>query len=212
MKVIEEKTTVVIAGAFNPAILRPQWVAVHGLGYPENHEFQVEMLAPVGGAGSTRYNFDGFSYSAGFKSVTLHLKSTDFAQCHKSLLGVANVLTQLPHTPVAGLGFNFGFVVEDPPAELLALLATHDEMTDSFAGDSEVVTRRWGNTVKWEGVLVNIDCELAGGQATIAFNFHHSTTSANEAEKILKTDGVFEKYFERAAMAAKALTGQDLED
>lgn len=211
MKAIEENTTVVLAGAFNPSILRAQWVAVHGLGYQANQEFQVEMLAPVGGAGPARFSFDGFSYSAAFNALTLHLKGAEIAQCHRSIRAAANILAQLPHTPVAGLGFNFAFLVEEPSAALLQLMTTHDAMTDSFPGDPAVVTRKWGNAVKWGQALVNIDCTLAGGQATITFNFHYSTASAEEAGNVLRTENVFEKHQERAVAAAKALTGQELE-
>jgi hypothetical protein len=212
VKAIEEKTTVVLAGAFNPAILRPQWVAVHGLEFPENEDFQVEMLTPVGGAGAPRFSFDGFSYSATLNNVILYLKTTDIDQCQRSIHAAANVLAKLPHTPVVGLGFNFGYLVEEPSQALLALMTTRDALTDSFPGNPEVVTRKWGNTVKWENSLVSIDCELAGGQATITLNFHYSTGTAGEAENILRTIDTFKKHQERAVAAARALTGEELEN
>lgn len=211
MKAIGDKTTVVLAGAFNPAILLPQWVAIHGLGHPAGQDFQVEMLAPVGGTGQTRFAFDGIAYSAGFKNFMLHVDGAQIAQSERAILAVANILNQLPHTPVAGVGFNFGFLVEGPGAALLALMTAHDGLADSFEGDPEVVTRRWGNTIKWEQAIVSVDCELAGGQATVAFNFHYSTDSADAAEQILRAGSVFEKHQQRAIAAAQALTGQQLE-
>jgi hypothetical protein len=211
VKAIGDKTTVVLAGAFNPAILLPQWVAIHGLGHPAGQDFQVEMLAPVGGTGQARFAFDGLAYSAGFKNFMVYVDGTQIAQSERAIVAVANILSQLPHTPVAGIGFNFGFLVEEPGAALLALMTTHDGLTDSFDGDPEVVTRRWGNTVKWEQAIVSVDCELAGGQAIVAFNFHYSTESASAAEQILRAGGVFEKHQQRAIAAAQALTGQQLE-
>lgn len=211
MKAIGDKTTVVLAGAFNPAILLPQWVAVHGLGHPAGQDFQVEMLAPIGGAGQARFAFDGIAYSAGFKNFILHVDGAQVAQSARAIVAVANILSQLPHTPVAGIGFNFGFLVEEPSAALLALMTTHDGLTDSFEGDPEVVTQRWGNTIKWAQAIVNVDCELAGGQATVTFNFHYSTDSAKTAEQILRGVSVFEKHQQRAIAAAQALTGQQLE-
>jgi hypothetical protein len=211
VKAIGDKTTVVLAGAFNPAILLPPWVAVHGLGHPAGQDFQVEMLAPVGGTGQARFAFDGIAYSAGFKNFILHLDGAQVAQSERAVVAVANILRQLPHTPVTGIGFNFCFLVEEPSASLLALMTTHDGLTDSFDGDSEVVTLRWGNTVKWEQAIVSADCELAGGQAIVTFNFHYSTDSANVAEQILRSAGVFAKHQQRAIAAAQALTDQQLE-
>ena len=211
MKAIGDRTTAVLAGAFNPAILNPKWVAEHALGHQPGQDFPVEMQAPIGGPGNPRYTFDGFSYSAGFKSLILHLEGGQVGQCQRAVTGLANILGQLPHSPVTGLGFNFAFLVEAPTAALLALMTSHDAMTDTFPSAAEVVTRRWGNSVTWEQALVNIDCELAGGHATITFNFHYSTTSAAAAEAILRTAGVFEIHQQRAIAAAAALSNQDLE-
>jgi hypothetical protein len=211
VKVIEENTTLVLAGAFNPAILTPKWVAVHGLGYSDSQEFQVEMLSPIGGALPSRFSFDGFSYSAAYNLMTLHLKKADLAQSQRSIGAMAEILSKLSHTPINGLGFNFGFLIEEPTETLLQLLTTHDPMTDSFSEDAEVVTRKWGNVIKWENSLVSVDCESAGGQVTLFFNFHYSIRSAMEAEQILREQNIFEKHLERAVVAAKALSGQDLE-
>lgn len=196
----------VIAGAFNPAILTPQWVAVQGLGRPENEAFPVEMLAPVGGPGFARISFGGFSYTATFNAVTLHLNETDIPQCEIAVKAAANILAQLPHTPVTGVGFNFAFLTEQPSKELLRLVTAYGRLTDSFPDSPEVVARRWGNTIKWDDALVSVDCELVGSQATISFNFHHSVSSANEAEKILRHNDAFQKHLLRANAAANALT------
>lgn len=213
MKAIAEKTTVVLAGAFNPAILSPRWVAVHGLGHPPEHEFQVEMLAPVlGGGGQNRFTFDGISYSVGFRSLTLHLDATQVPQCERAVRAVADILRQLPHTPVTGLGFNFAFLVEQPSPQLLAFMTTHDALTQTFPGAAEVVVRRWGNSIQWSEALVNVDCELAGGQLVVQFNLHYSTASAGQAEAILRGEHAFETHRSRAVEAARALTGQDLEE
>jgi hypothetical protein len=211
VKAIGDKTTVVLAGAFNPSILTPPWVAVHGLGHPVGQDFQVEMLAPVAGAGQARFAFDGISYSAGFTSFLLLVNGAQVAQSERAVGAAANILAQLPHTPVTGVGFNFVYLVEQPSAEFLAIMTTKDAMTYSFPGEPAVVIRRWGNTVKWEQAVVNVDCELAGGQATIAFNFHYSTATAQDAEKILRVADVFAKHQERANAAAQVLTGQQLE-
>ena len=96
-----------------------------------------------------RFAFDGLTYSAGYKILMLHIDGTQIAQSERAVCAVANILKQLPHTPVTGIGINFAFLVEQPTQDLLGLMTTHDGMTDSFVGEPEVVTRRWGNTVRW---------------------------------------------------------------
>lgn len=211
MKAIAERTTLVLAGAFNPAILVPQWVAVHGLGYTPNDQFQVEMLAPILGGGQSRYTFDGLSYSAGFRNVTFHLDDTNPIQAQRAITTAASILEKLPHTPISGLGINFAFLVTEPLPAMLAFMTDHEAMTETFSDETEVVTRGWGNTLKWESALVNFECEVAGGQATIAINFHYSTDSAAQAVDILRDANAFDKHQIRAIEAAKAFTQQNLE-
>lgn len=211
MKVITDRTTVVLVGAFNPAILQPNWIAVHGLGYAPEQEFQVEILSPVGGVGPNRFSFDGLSYSAGYRNVTLHLEGSTPEQCARAATATAKVLELLPHTPVNGLGFNFGFSVDEPSNDLLALLSQHDALLDSFGAEAEVATRRWGNTLKWQDALVSVDCEMAGHQLVIQLNFHYGTASASEARAILQRDNVVEAHRTQAIASARALTGENLE-
>lgn len=212
MKVIADRTTVVLAGSFNPSILKPEWVGVHGLGIPAGQEFAVDMLAAVGSGMPPRFRFGGIDYSAGFANFSLLIDPSNAAGGELAAKTAGNILGQLPHTPVSGVGFNFAFTSEEPHAVLTELLVAHDALTNSFPGDAEVVTRRWGNSLTWGESLVNIDCELAGGHATILLNFHYSTASAGTAQQILMTEGVFAKHWEQALAAARALSGEDLEN
>lgn len=211
MKLIPDKTTVVLAGAFNPAILTPQWVAVNGLGHPAGQEFQVEMLAPIAGGGQQRFTFEGLSYTAGFKQVMLHLQDVEGEPNTRAIRALANILAQLPHTPVLGLGFNFAFSLDEPTAQFLGLLTVHDGAASTFPGNAGVVARRWGNLVQWEDCLVNIESEVAGAQAGVSFNFHYAVSSAAQAEAILRRPNVFGVHRERAVAAATAITAQALE-
>lgn len=211
VKAIADKTTVVLVGSFNPAILVPQWVAVHGLGYPPGQEFQIEVLTSIGNVGPTRYSFNGLSYSADYRRVTLFVGASQAFEPERAVSAAASILEKLPHTPLKGVGFNFGFAVDDPSDALLSLLSVHAGMADKLENGAEVVTRRWGNTVKWGEALVSIDCEFAGGQASVAFNFHYSTESAIRAAEILKAKDCFQIHQTKAIEAARVLTGQELE-
>lgn len=211
MKVIADRTTIILVGSFNPGILSPTWVGVHGLGIPAGQEFAVDMLAAVGIGAVPRYRFGGIDYTAGYANLTLNTDPSNVANGELAASTAGKILEQLPHTPVNGVGFNFAFITENPHAGLLQLLGECDAVTDSFTGDAEVVVRRWGNSLNWEQSLVNVDCVLAGGHATLSFNFHYSTESAGAAQQILMAEGVFAKHWERALAAAEALSGEQLE-
>lgn len=212
---VNESTTLVLAGAFNPVILTPQWVARHGLELPANEPVPpVQVLAPVQVQPGVlpRFTLPGLiSYVAALKGLTIFLAG-EGGDPSRAVRAAAAILSKLPHTPVTGVGFNFEFVVDNPPENVFRLLTACDAMTATFPGDTEIVVRRWSNTVSWENALVTAECVLAGQQATIALNFHHSTQSAAEAEGILRMNDIFARHRERAIQAAAAISGQPLEE
>lgn len=212
VKAIAEKTTVVLVGSFNPSILSPQWVAVHGLGYPPEKEFQVEMLAAIGGANQQRFSFEGLSYSAAYRRLTFHLDPHDVAGSERQIEVAAKILHELPHTPLNGVGLNFAFHVEQPSQALLALFTPCPALSAAF-DDAAVAARRWGNVMKWNDCLAQVDCEVSDqGGALLTLNFHYGTKSAAAAQEILSNEGAFAQHRSRAVAAASALTGEQLEE
>lgn len=212
MNLVPEKLTIVVAGAFNPAILVPPWVGRYGLGYPPQQTFQVEMLAPVAGIGGMpRYSFDGISYSPNFQSVTFYLAGLDTPGCQRVVDAVARMLRELPHTPVSGIGFNFAFNVAEPDEALLQLLSSHAGMIEAFPGGGEVVSRSWSNVVAWQGALVTVQCQRDNAGVLIDANFHHNTTSAVGAAEVVSVADCYQRYFNAAVGLAQSLSGQQME-
>lgn len=205
MNIIEDKTTLVLAGAFNPAILQPQWVARHVLGYAQGQDFQVNLTAPISGIGLPRFEFGGLSYSPALGGLTFFLDSTDEAKSNRAVAAAADILQELPHTPVSGVGFNFAFEVDEPGAELTSLLSSSSLLIESFPGAINVVSRRWGNKLRWDDALVTVDCETSGANVIINFNFHHSIDGARGAELLLRTEDLFGNSLVRAREAAASL-------
>lgn len=211
MKAIDSNTTIVVTGAFNTEIFRPNWIAVHGLGRAENEQFEVEMLAPIsGGPAPTKFTFFGFSYSIGSRRFVLHLEGCDVETSTRFALAVAEMFGKLPHTPITGLGFNYSFRADRPDA-LQALAGINGPMVDCFEGESEVVARKWSNSVKWGNALVAVNCDLDGEDATISLNFHYSASSVADIVATLREPNIFSRQRDLAARAASALSGEQLE-
>lgn len=213
MELIQDKLTIVLAGNFNPTILTPQWVARNALGYDADRQFQVEMMAPVAGIGATpRFSFDGISYAPNFQSVMFFLAGLDAGQRQRVVDAASRILRTLPHTPVSGVGFNFGFLVRNPEGQLLDLLQTSLPMMESFGEEAAVVSRLWANTVLWKGSLVSFQCQLDGGQVHIDANFHYGVNSAEEAGRVLARENAYQESYDVAVDAASRLSGQRLEN
>lgn len=213
MKFVADKQTIVLAGAFNPAILTPQWLARNALGYADARQFQVEMHAPVVGIGGMpRFTFDGISYAPNFQAVSFFLAGLDTAGRQRVTETIGKVLELLPHTPMTGLGFNFGFEVEQPAAEMMDYLRANTAMAEALPNGAEIVARSWANTFSWQGALVTYQCSLQGTNVSVDANFHYGVARAEEAQRILQEQNSYAKHFDAAVAVASALTRQQLED
>ena len=214
MILLQEKSTIVLAGAFNPAILTPNWVAKNALGYEKDRAFQVQVLAPVGGAIGVahRFSFDGISYSPTLQNVMFYLDGKNIDECDRAAKVAARILDELPHTPILGVGFNFGFVVKDPSPALLDLLQGSAELAGAFPGGAQVVSRGWSNALTWLDSLVTIQCHFDGSIVNIDANFHHGVIAATDASLVLKKADSYKAHLNAALAAASALSQQDLEE
>ncbi len=212
MQIVAEKTSIVLAGVFNPAILTPQWIGKHAMDMTVGENFPVQMIAPIPLSGAfpqPRFSFGELSYSPGYQSVTFFIE--DEARGQRICDVAARILTLLPHTPVLGVGFNFGFTDSQPSVELLGLLQAGTAIANALEG-AEVVARRWGNVVTWHDALVTIHCEINNANLVNAdFNFHYSVQTAEGAAAVLRRDNVFATHITAAKRVSAELANEVME-
>jgi hypothetical protein len=198
MEPVDDKTTIVIAGSFNPAILSPQWIGKYVLDPPITDEFPVEVFAPLGPGPATRFNAPGLAYSPSFQGITFHLEGLDSAARQRVCDMAARILNLLPHTPVTGVGFNFGFRDANPGVEQLRLLSISPTFAEALGDGAEVVGRNWLNLATWGEAFVTVQTGIRGSEFSLDLNFHHPVKDARGAEAVLAAADVFEKH--RAAV------------
>lgn len=212
MILLQDKLSIVLVGSFNPAILTPQWIARNALGYEVGQQFQVQMLAPVIGFGAMpQYTFDGITYIPNFQNITFQLANLDNAGRERVASTIATILEQLPHTPIAGIGFNFGFSLPNPNDSVLSLLNASNELAEAFPNGATTVNRNWGNTLTWEESIVSVQAQLDNEVVLIDVNIHHNVTTANDARQIIIAPNSYDKYYQAAISAISGLTSQTLE-
>jgi hypothetical protein len=216
VKISADKTTLVLAGSFNPAILNPQWVGRFGLAYPSNHQFQVqvEIATPVAGTGGgiQKFSFGGISFAPAFQSLTFYCDAGNLESCQKAAGVASRVLRELPHTPIQGVGANFSFVVEDPVADALEFLRMNSAIALAVDEAAEVVSRTWSHSIRWGDSILTLQCHTAGnGTIDIECNVHYEVASAVKAAELLADDTFFQTCYGGALAAAIAFSGQELE-
>jgi hypothetical protein len=195
MQPVPEKSTIVIAGSFNPAILTPAWIGKNVLDPPIVEEFPVYVMATImGPAQVPRYSVPGFSYSPGYQNLTFHLEGLDATACQRVCEVAARILGLLPHTPTTGIGFNLGFRDDNPSVQLLRLLAVSPSFADALGQGAEVVGRNWLNVASWGSALVTLQTGIRGSEFALDLNFHYTVQDARGAESVLREQGVYAKH------------------
>lgn len=207
MNIVPEKSTLIIAGGFNPAILKPSWILEHVLERTEDQNLPVEILSPVHGTGPVRFSFDGFSYTPTTQRLIIHLEGMTPEQCDAGAGQAAKLLNLLPHTPVTGVGFNFSFETEDPSARALGMFVTPPEILDSAGEGAEVVARSWGCSIKCADEVVGVTSLLKGRELMLDLNFHTSSDQIGSVATLLRSSGVFSGRLAKAQAFAAAFNG-----
>lgn len=214
MRLLPEKSTLVVVGAFNPAILNPSWIAKNALGIIDDRQVQVEMLTPVSiglSAPPARYSFEGISYSVTSQRLTVHFEGLDEAGAIKSVRMVRRIFELLHHTPVTGVGFNFGFASERPSAKLTQLMASEVSLLEGLADDAAIVMQGWGNTVRLGEELLGIQCTYDAASVSIDVNAHRNLSDATGLVAVVADDGVFATHLAQAIAIAVQLNEGELE-
>ena len=187
-------TALVVAGAWNPSILSPSWVAKNAWGQDLGPDFPVKLELSI--ADSTQqptYEFEGVRYNTNKNRISFYLVPEDACQVEKSISTVLKILELLTHTPVSGFGFNFVYEIDEPSPQVVNTFRASDIFASLLhSADAEVVVRQWSSTVKTEGRLLTLNSQFEGGKVALKFNFHFEVSSAADAVQRLKTPNLFD--------------------
>lgn len=209
MRLQPSETTLVVAGAWNPAILSPEWVMRHALQVsPGEIRINAQVPATLGMAVEfPRFTFEGLTYSARPDAFVLAPQDTEEASFQKLERVAGNTLTELPHTPVSGFGHNFEFHDEAPQAGQLepfssANLSLIDHVPDGWTMERTALAAsfRTGPT------LVNVVRQYTGTKLVVKFNFHHEVNSSEQCIRLLSGSDEAKSMFQNYQIARQLIT------
>lgn len=193
LNTLDDSITLVVAGAWNPDILSPNWVAKEALALQLDQNFPVNVQLPIGNPTQRPiFEFANIRYLAAKGALTLFLKPSEVVQINTSISAVTKILDLLSHTPITGFGFNFAYEIEDPSVALLKTFSSGEILTPLLADDTaQVVAQMWKSLIKTQDRLLDLQAELLGGKVRLDFNVHFEIPSALGASQKLKTENLF---------------------
>jgi hypothetical protein len=192
MQAILQETSIVVVGAWNPAILTPAWILQHAVQQPDIQAHMVQATFPAllnGAFDFPRFTLPGFTYTARPDMMILLPEALAQASFESAEDVASRVLGQLIHTPIGGVGHNFEF--RHPQAEnnwLDPMNESQLSLVDAVGG-WDVSRTTLATSFSNGNVVVNIQRYTEGASFVVKFNFHHSVTSATEARKVMLGDG-----------------------
>jgi hypothetical protein len=191
MELIPAETSLVVAGAWNAAILTPSWMLRHAFNRPADEQGRVQVFLPaLQGAvfEFPRYVLDRVAYIVRPDALVV-APSESTADCFAiSEDAVARVVDVLSHTPITGIGHNFEFRDTAPtPASVSVFTAARqdlvDQMPQGWTPSGAAIAATFKNMA--ETVHVNVQRQWDGAAVTVKFNFHHPVSGSEQAREVL---------------------------
>jgi hypothetical protein len=172
MKLDLRRPTLVLAGAWNPAIFGPAWIARHVFGMPGGVEFTVSAVQMVAdGESRLAFYINDVGFSVSPNRLEMFAVGVGGAAFDAVESATAKVIELLPHTPISAYGINFRFIEELPSSDLLEKIRVHDELERRF----DVATETIASVINLEPkVQLNLQRQRDGASLIFNFNFHHS--------------------------------------
>ena len=161
---------VVVVGAWNRAILTPQWIGECLFRVPRGTPLAVEV--PLNVPGPWRVRHEAVAVIAGGKNLELVAEACNYATLGLAREYADRALAELPRTPVAAAGFNVRYRSSDSPPEFTE---TFGSGLDAIISSRTLVIKGRGlhRSVAWKNGTLNMQFSVDPEDgSTIEFNFH----------------------------------------
>ena len=205
----------VVAGAWNPAILTPPWVLQYGLGRAGTNE-PVQIAVPAGQGAIfefPRFTLPEFAYIVRPDTLIVAPAGMSDAALARAEDAVAAMLENLPHTPVNGVGHNFEFRDPNPDPQGLAVFTNaSQDVADNTPQGWVPITTMIASSFRYEdgSTIANVQRQFDGTNTIVKFNFHHTISNVQQALQVLRGDHGYarmQQHFEIARGLVASLYG-----
>lgn len=181
MKPIENATSLVVVGAWNPAILQPDWLVHKVFDVPEGEKTDVLMqFAPIPGA-PPKFIIKDLIILPASDRLTIAPTKCDADGLNAAEAAAEKLLRILIHTPVVAFGQNFEFEEANPGQDLLNEFNLNDHMAEDVSFEYDTISTEVVSSLDVGDRVLNFSRMFHGGHVRFKFNFHYEVKTASEA-------------------------------
>jgi hypothetical protein len=207
MKLISDKTTLVVTGAWNPSILVPPFIAKEVFG-KDGADVTVEIDIPNVPGLPWRYHMNGITYVPHRNRLEVSPKGE---VSDSSLVVVADFVSKLlellKHTPTSGMGHNFSYEETSPtPNQLAYFDGVRKLLLEKLTGEVDIGRQESAIQFKQIDHTLNLKLSLDNGKLLVDFNFHYDS---DQMKKCMSTLGeTLNNNFKRSKDMLKDILSQ----
>lgn len=189
----------VVVGRWNVAILSPDWIVKEIL---EKPEADVTVSIPFSFPTPISYTIDEVTYRLQSSRIELLPPTWSEANLQRVERIASSILLKLPHTPIAALGMNFEFQLEEYENKILRPFDIFNDLLEFMPSSKGVRATQIVKSIAFEDCTLNLHQTYAGeGSYSLLFNYNYDVTSGISPGITL--DGT--KFAEKRAMTLKVL-------
>ncbi len=187
--------TLVVTGAWNPAIFQVGWILDHLFEVERGTKVQIaQVVRNTNDGPQTIYYYEQLGIHVSDRRLEIFVNSEGAELAARAEGMAARVFEVLPHTPVSAFGTNFVFIEPQPSDAVIDKLKTHERLEqESFKLKAQRVLSTFGIDVNTD---LNFSRVIDGD--SVRFDFNYSTgcgTAANGPEVVR---GAIYRYLEQS--------------
>ena len=179
--------SVVIIGRWNRAILTPSGIARRL--FQLEQDTPVEVLIAIDAIAPPQVKHEGMVVIAGSDQLIIQPEDSEYARlAHAMELGT-RALEKLPETPLAAVGVNVKFIIEQP-LEALQTVTQKTEFDNRLSDKEFIISgRSVARVLDWRQGKINLTVgEEQDGSFEILFNFELRSPNKDRHIEWLRTD------------------------
>ncbi len=174
----------VVLGAWNRAILTPEWIAREIFHITDDRPVPVEV--PLNVRGPWRVRHGDVAVVVSNFNLDVSIDKYDFDTLELSRTYAIAALETLSRTPVSAAGYNLRFQSTEMPAELGAAVQCGLDSVFSDYG-LQIENQSVRRSMPFEGGFLNVEVIISqGGDCSCSFNFHKSSVDADDLKAWLR--------------------------
>ena len=180
--------SIVLAGAWNPAIIQPNWLAQEVFEQQDGDEMPVQMeFSPTPGL-PPRFILQEIRFVPTKDRLIISPENTTDEALNLAENKARAILQALPHTPVQAIGQNFDLIEENPSDSLLSIFNLNDSLEEKLEIDYTLSSTTVAVALDLGDYTLNLSRKFSEGNVLIKFNFHYDVINAtNGAERLPNT-------------------------